>query len=90
VLADGGEPVEPIDVGSPSLPQDQRLALVGVMERYQRRHSSAVMIIPAKGIEAVAHYLSQTPTHGHLQEAFAISIAPAEPPGSVVDRNLTS
>jgi hypothetical protein len=75
LLADDGEWV---GVGTLKLPEDERTALIGLMERYGRRHSSGTVTIPSDCIEAVVHYTSCTPTHGHLREAFVLSMKPAE------------
>jgi hypothetical protein len=67
LLADRGQWV---GVGTLNLPGDQRAAVVGPRERYGQRHSTGTITIPTDCIEAVVHYTSRTPTHGHLREAF--------------------
>jgi hypothetical protein len=47
-------------------PADERAALVDLIERYGQRHSSDCT--------------SRTPTHGHLREAFVVSLEPAKLP----------
>jgi hypothetical protein len=64
LLADGGEWV---GVGTLSLPEDQRAAVVDLLERYGRRHSGGSVTIPLGRVEAVVHSTSRTPTHGHLR-----------------------
>jgi hypothetical protein len=60
-----------------SLTPEQRAALVDLMRRYGGQHSSGTITIPPECIQAVVHYTSRTPTHGHLREAFVVSIEPA-------------
>jgi hypothetical protein len=75
LLADDGEWV---GVGTLSLGEDERAALIGLMERYGQRHSSGTVTIPPDCMTAVVRYMSRTPTRGHLREAFVVSIEPAE------------
>jgi ATP-dependent DNA ligase len=85
LLADEGEWV---GVGTLNLPGDQRAAVVGLLERYGQRHSSGTISIPLDCIQAVVHYTSRTPTHGHLREAFVISVEPAgSTPSGGIGRN---
>jgi hypothetical protein len=74
LLADDGGWV---GVGTLNLPGDERAAVLGLLERYGQRHSNLTITIPTDCIQAVVHYTSRTPTHGHLREAFVISIEPA-------------
>jgi ATP-dependent DNA ligase len=75
LLADNGEW---IGVGTLSLPENKRAALIDLMERYGQRHSTGTITIPTDCIQAVVHYTSRTPTRGHLREAFVVSVEPAE------------
>jgi hypothetical protein len=73
--ADRGEWV---GVGTLNLPADQRAAVLDLVQRYGQRHSSRTITIPMGCIQAVVHYTSRTPTHGHLREAFVVSVGPGE------------
>jgi bifunctional non-homologous end joining protein LigD len=77
LLAEDGEP---IGLASLALPEEQRAALVDLVQRYGRKHPSGTITIPANCIQAVVHYTSRTPTLGHLREAFVLSIEPAGDP----------
>jgi hypothetical protein len=85
LLADRGEWV---GVGTLNLPGDQRAAVLDLLDQYGQRHSTGRITIPTDCIEAVVHYTSRPPTHGHLREA---SVVPVEPAGSApsggTDRN---
>jgi hypothetical protein len=75
LLADDGDPV---GTATLSLPQDQRAALIRLLERYGRRHPTGTITIPADCVQAVVHYTSRTPAHGHLREAFVVSLEPVD------------
>jgi hypothetical protein len=64
-------------VAALNLPGDERAAVLDLLERYGEQHSSGTITIPAGCIEAVVHYTARTPTHGHLREAFVVSVDPA-------------
>jgi bifunctional non-homologous end joining protein LigD len=66
-----------VGVGTLSLSEEQRAALVDLLERYGQRHASGTLTIAPDCIEAVVHYTSRTPTHGRLREAFVVSVEPA-------------
>jgi hypothetical protein len=74
LLADEGEWV---GVGTLNLPGNQRAAVLDLVERYGQSHSNGTITIPTDCIQALVHYTSRTPTHGHLREAFVVSIEPA-------------
>jgi hypothetical protein len=80
LLADRGQWV---GVGTLNLLGDQRAALVDLVERFGQRHSSGMITIPRDCVQAVVRYTARTPTHGHLREAFVVSVEPAtsEPSG---------
>jgi bifunctional non-homologous end joining protein LigD len=73
ILAEDGEP---IGVATLALPDQQRRALVELIERYGRRHPTGTVTIPENSISATVHYSCRTPTHGHLREAFAVAVHP--------------
>src|SRR5262249_31181555 len=83
LLADNGEP---IGVATLALPEDQRTRLVHLLERYGRRHPTGTIPTPPDCMQAVVHYTARTPTHGHLREAFVVSIGPAQSTGNAEDR----
>jgi bifunctional non-homologous end joining protein LigD len=73
LVADGGERV---GVGTLSMPEEQRAALRGLLERYGQRDPTGTVTIPVDCIQAVVHYTSRTPTHGYLREGFVVSVGP--------------
>jgi bifunctional non-homologous end joining protein LigD len=77
ILADKGEPVGRAAL---AMPEDERRALVDLLQSYGRHHPTGTVTIPEDRIQAVVQYTSRTPTHGHLREAFVVSIEPAHSP----------
>ena len=62
------------------MPEEQRAALVDLVQRYGQKHPSGTITIPADCVQAVVHYTARTPTRGQLREAFVLSIEPAGTP----------
>jgi hypothetical protein len=65
---------DPVGVATLAMPDDERRALVDLIQRYGRQHPTGTITIPEDRTKAVVHYTSRTPTHGQLREAFVVSI----------------
>jgi bifunctional non-homologous end joining protein LigD len=73
IVAEDGEP---IGVASLALPEAERAALVGLLERYGRSHPTGAIIIPKDCLAATVRFTSRTPTHGLLREATVVAVHP--------------
>jgi ATP-dependent DNA ligase len=69
---------EIIGVAALAISDEDRRGLVALIERHGRRHPTGSITI-GEGVQATVHYTSRTPTHGHLREAFVVSVYPAGP-----------
>jgi hypothetical protein len=49
------------------MPEHERRTLVDLLQGYGRHNPTGTITIPDNCLQAVVHYTSRTPTHGHLR-----------------------